>query len=419
VNIRGLLIAIGLVLGAFIVAAGSNGGGEYITGSWFAEIGISPQQTRPFDSFQSTLDVGLHLDFLEISSISDFIFDGWLWQEFDLDAALGPVSFSGQLLFEPQSGAFLYAQGKAALFIPPLTVSLYGAFVGATQTEPVNYGYVVDLSGEIIGGLFTFESTTYFGADLSGITFTATGAYTDPAVLSKTYKTDPTIEPIPAYFCGEEMTFTANAFGCVELTSTTTFGKTGFESEEIELSFLHLFGIPFNLVLDFTYTLQTKSYTFSPSLETDYGCLSVYTNLLGSGGTITGIEIYGIKFSANIGGASLTSISNLNTSDYVITIPAFGLVVEPLSDAISEGHIYYPQDYWEIVSLTVDVPPLGSGFSFSVDTFFSTSTGLLFDWGQSTMGVTLALGSSIRISSSITVDTTGFTAWKLSVRLNW
>jgi len=35
------------------------------------------------------------------------------------------------------------------------------------------------------------------------------------------------------------------------------------------------------------------------------------------------------------------------------------------------------------------------------------------------MGVTLAFGSSIRMSSSITVDTTGFTAWKLSIRLNW
>ncbi len=418
-NIRGLLIAIALVLGAFVIATGNNGGSEYITGSWFAEIGLSPQQTRPFTSFQSTLDVGLHLDFLEISSISDFVFDGWLWQEFDLDAALGPVSFSGQLLFEPQSGSFLYAQGRMAVLIPPLTLSLYGAMVGETQSEPVNYGYVVDLYGEIIDGFFTFESAIYFGADLSGITFTATGDHTDPSVLSKTYETDPTIEPIPAYFCGADLTFTANAFTCVELSSTTSFGKTGFESEEIELSFLHLFGIPFNLVLDFTYTLQSASYTFSPSLETDYGCLSVYTNLLESGGTITALEIYGIKFTAEIGGASLTSISNLNTTDYVITTPAFGSVVEPLTEAITEGHIYYPQDYWEIVSLTVDVPPFGSGFSFSADTFFSTSTGLLFDWAQSTMGVTLALGSSIRMSSSITVDTTGFTAWKLSVRLSW
>lgn len=418
-NIRGLLIAIVLILGAFIAVSGSNGGGEYITGSWFAEIGISPQQTRPFTSFQSTLDVGLHLDFLEMSSISDFIFSGWLWQEFDLDAALGPVSFSGQLLFEPQSGSFLYAQGKAAVEIPPLTVSLYGAMVGKTQSEPVNYGYVFDLYGEIMDGVFTFESATYLGADLSGITFTATGSHSDYSVLTKSYLTDPTIQPIPAYFSGAELTFTALAFGCVGLSSTTTFGKTGFESEEIELAFLHLFAIPFNLVLDFTYTLQTKSYTFSPSLESDYGCLSVYTNLLGSGGTITGIEIYGIKFNAEIGGASLTSISNLNTTDYVITTPAFGSIVEPLIDAVAEGHIYYPQDYWEILSLTVDVPPLGSGFSFSVDTFFSTSTGLLFDWAQSTMGITLALGSSIRMSSSFTVDTTGFTAWKLSVRLSW
>ncbi|MCK5585788.1 hypothetical protein KAJ02_06915, partial [Candidatus Bipolaricaulota bacterium] len=109
----------------------------------------------------------------------------------------------------------------------------------------------------------------------------------------------------------------------------------------------------------------------------------------------------------------------LNTTEYVITTPDFGFLVEPVATAIAEGHLYYPQDYWEVVSLDVDIPPYGCGFSFSVDTFFSTSTGLLFDWAQSTMGVTLALGTSVSASSTITVDTTGFTEWTLSVRVSW
>ena len=72
------------VLFCAVSALGSNG----FTGSWQAEIGLSPQQTQPFSAFQSTLDVGLCMSFLEIASVSDFLFDGWLWQEFD------PVSYT-------------------------------------------------------------------------------------------------------------------------------------------------------------------------------------------------------------------------------------------------------------------------------------------------------------------------------------
>lgn len=414
-NKRAWLIAMCLVLAGAVASAGSPG----FTGSWLAEIGLSPQQTMPFSSFQSTLDVGLRIDFLKISSVSDFIFDGWLWEELGIDVEIGPISFLAQTLFEPQTGSFLYAQGRLAVDIPPIIASVYGAMVGATQTEPANYGYVFDIYGEILPGLISFESATYLGADLSGITFTATATQTDSSLLSKTYKTDPTIDVPPVTFSGQQLTFSGIAFGYVDLKSVTTFGKTGFESEQITLSFLRLFGLPLNLTLDFLYELQTKSYAFTPSLATDYGCLSIYTNLLGTGGVISGVEIYGIAFECTVGGATLTSISNLDTTQYVITTPAFGSIVEPLSEAIAEGHLYYPQSYWEVVSLVVDVPPAGCGFSFSVDTFFSTSTGLLFDWAQSTMGVTLALGSSVRTSSSITVDTTGFSEWTLSVELTW
>ena len=336
-----------------------------------------------------------------------------------MGAELGPISFTTQLLFEPQSGSFLYVQGRLALDLPPILVSVYGAMVGPTQSESANYGYVLDVYGEILGGVMTFGSATFISADLSGITFTATGVQTDSSLVSKTFITDPTIDSVPIVFSGQELTFSGLAFDCARLTSVTTFSKVGFESEEIQLEFLSMFGLPFNLSLDFIYTLQTKSYVFTPSLSTDFGCVSVYTNLVQSGSMITGLEVYGVAFEMTIGNGTIRSVSNLDTSQYVITTPEFGFVVEPLSDAIAGGHLYYPQDFWEIVSLIVDVPPLGCGFSFSVDTFFSTSTGLLFDWARSTMGVTLSLGSSVSIGSSITIDTTGFTAWTLSAELTW
>jgi hypothetical protein len=393
-------------------------GRDGFTGSWQAEIGLSPQQAQPFSAFQSTLDVGLSLSFLEIASVSDFLFDGWLWQEFDLTAALGGVRFDGQILFEPQTGSFIYAQGILSVEFPPVVVSLYGAAVGETLLQPTNYGYVFDIYGEILGGALSFESATFMGADLSGITFAAATSF-PTSLATKTFLTDPTIDALPVGFSGQELTFSGSAFGCIELMSLTTFGKTGFESQQIELSFIRLFGLPLCIKLDFIYSLQTKSYVFTPSLESDYGCLSIYTNLIGSGGTITGVEVYGIAFECTLAGATLTSVSNLNTTDYVITTPEFCFIVESLVEATTEGHLYYPQEYWEIVSLVVDVPPIGCGFTFSADTFFSTSTGLLFDWAQSTMGVTLALGTSVSMSTSITVDVTGFTEWTLAFEVSF
>lgn len=413
-NARYLIFGI-IVLCFASAALGSDG----FTGSWQAEIGISPRLPVPFHSFQSTLDVGLSLSFVTISSISDFLFDGWLWQEFDLEVDLSIVHFDGQMLFEPQSGSFLYAQGHLSFDLGMVTLGVYGAMTGPTQIDPLNFGWVFSIAGDILPGMVTFESNTFIGADLSEITFHAPTTQTGSILISKTFLTDPTIDLPPLSFSGQELKFHALAFGCMEIDSITTFSKIGFESQAIELSFFNMFGLPFRMTLDIIFTVQTKSYVFTPSLETEFGCLSVYTNLLHTGNAITGVEIYGIAFRLTIAGATFTSISNLNTAEYVITTPDFGFLVELETTAITEGHLYYPQEYWEIVSLDVDIPPYGSGFSFSVDTFFSTSTGLLFDWAKSTMGVTLALGTSVSASSAITVDITGFTEWSLSVRVSW
>jgi len=410
-------IAIAIV---FVVLAASTAlaAGPF-TGSWEAEIGLSPQQTKTFSSFSSTLTVGLHVGFATLSSTSDFVFDGWLWQAFDLNACLGFVSFEGGLLFEPQSGSFLYAHGKLAFNFYPISIRLFSAMTGAESPYGLTYGHVFDLYGELLGGDVSMESATFFGADLSGITFTQTASDTSSTLLKKTYTTDPTLDGTDFCFSGEEFTLKAHLFSCIDLTSTTTFGKTGFTSQEIELSFLHLFGLPLNLTLDYTFTLQSASHSFTPALETDYGCLKFYTTILGSGGEITGLQINGVEFQASFAGATFTSISNLNTADYVITTPDYGSLVELKTDAIDEGHLYYPQEYWEIASLVVQAPGAGGHFTFSTTTFFGTSTGLLFDWGQSEMGLSLGIGSTFTVSSSVIVNTTGFSEWKISMGVTW
>ncbi len=391
------------------------------SGSWEMEIGLSPQQTKPFSAFSSTLDVGFTLGFLTLKSSSDFIIDGWLWQEFGLCASIGFITFDGVILFEPQSGSFLYTQGILTFDFDPFVLRWYSAMTGADSPYGLNYGHVLNLYGEVLGGAFSFESSTFFGADLSGISFTQVSSSTTPSLLTKTYKTDPTISPVTCNLCfsGEVLTFEASMFGCIDLTSTTTFASTGFESQEIELVFKHLFGVPLNLTLSYYFSLQTASHTFVPSLETDYGCLRIYSHLLGSGGTITGLEIYGVEFSATLGGTTIRSISNLNTTDYVITLPEYGSTIELKSEADANAHLYYPQSNWEIISLTTEIPPSGWGVTFSADTLFGTSTGLLFDWDRTDMGISVSVGGLFTFSTGITVDTTGFTEWTIGIRLRW
>ena len=411
---RVLLVAVSAIV---LLGAGALAAGPFF-GSWTAEIGLSPQ-TPVFTSFSSTLELGIHLGFLDLSSTSDFIFTGWLWEELNLGAALGPFDFRGTILLEPQTGSFLYAQGVAAVDFSPLTVRLYSAMVGPTYPGGINWGSVFELYGELLGGDVSLDSLTLLGASLDGISFTQTSSYGPAKLLTKTYPTDPTIDGPDVCFSGEVITFKALAFGCLGLEAVTTFGQTGFESQELELSFLHLFGIPIDLTLDYVFTVQSASRTFTPSLETDYGCLRVYSEFLGSGGTITGLAIYGVEFEATISGSTLRSISNLDTVDYVITTPEYGSIVELKATADTYGHLYYPQSYWEIVSFTTGIEAGGCRFSFSVDTFFGTSTGLLFDWGMSKMGATVEIGHLFSVTTGITVASIGFTEWSLGVGVHW
>ena len=412
---RVLLVAVCVIVLGSVAALAS---GPFF-GSWTAEIGLSPQQTPVFSSFSSTLEVGLRLGFLEFSSTSDFIFSGWLWEELDLGAALGPLTFRGTALFEPQTGSFLYAQGVVTLDFSPLVFRLYSAMVGPTYPGGLNWGSVCEVYGELLGGDISIDSATLLGADLSGISFTQTSSYGPSKLLTRTYLTDPTIDGPDVCFSGEVITFKALAFGCVGFQGVTTFTQTGFQSQEFELAFLHVFGIPLTVTLDYLFALQTASHTFTPSLETDFGCVRIYSELLGSGGAITGVAIHGVEFRATFFGSTFRSISNLNTTDYVITTPEFGSIVESKTTADTQGHLYYPQSYWEIVSFTTQVQAGGCVFSFHVDTFFGTATGLLFDWAMSDMGVTVGLGDLFFVTTGITVAEVGFTEWSLGVGMHW
>jgi hypothetical protein len=409
-----LLAALFVLLGAWAgLAVGP------FSGSWEVEIGLSPQQTQVFSAFSSTLDVRFSVAFLTLSATSDFIESGWIWQELGLKVDPGIVSFEGVVLFEPQSGSFVYAQSILAFDFCPVTLRFYGAMVGAPDPADLQYGGVLDVYVDLGGGMVTLESATLFGADLSGIIFTQTSSDGWSPLLTKTYLADPAIGGDPCCFSGEVVTFTAELFNCVTLESTTTLTLAGFDSQEFEVSFLHILGGPVNVTLDYVFSLQSASHTFTPSLESDFGCVKVYTDLLGTGATITGITITGLAVEVTLAGTTFRSISNLDPTVHVITTPEYGSLVELESEAIESGHLYYPAEYWEVVSLLSETPVGGTTFCFSADTFFGTTTGLLFDWAMSEMGVGITIAGFFTVRTGIVVDTTGFVEWSIALAIDW
>jgi hypothetical protein len=148
-------------LAGILVLAVALGGfaSGFFTGSWEATIGLAPQQTQPFTTFESTLDVGVSVAFLTLHSVSDFVIDGWVWEELGLLADVGLLSFDGHMLYDPQTVSMRYAEGILALRAGPLTATLYGAVTSATQSESANYGYVLDIRGQVCDA-FSFESAT-------------------------------------------------------------------------------------------------------------------------------------------------------------------------------------------------------------------------------------------------------------------
>jgi hypothetical protein len=408
-----------LAVALLMVAGWSGWASGGFTGSWTSEIGLSPIQTMPFTAFSSTLEVGFAVDFFEVSTTSDFIMTGWLWQELGLAAELGFFGFDGTLLFDPQSASFLYGTAAITLNFGPIRTTLHGAMVGPTHPGGLNWGYVLDIYGEMLNGSLWFESATFLGADLSGITFAQTNSSIASSLLTKYYPVDPTIGPPCAGFSGQQVLVGASLFDCIDFLGVTTFDCTGFVSQVFELSYMNLFGSPLGITLSYEFTLQTASHTFTPSLTSDFGCLKVFADLLGSGGTITGVEIYGIQFEITLGGATFSSLSNLNTTDYVLTYPGYEPAIKPLADAIADGDLYYPQDYWEIISLVVNVPPSGCGFSFYLDTFFSNTSTMLFDWAESDMGISVSMGSLLTLSTGVTVGDAGFMEWRVGISASW
>jgi len=203
-------------------------------------------------------------------------------------------------------------------------------------------------------------------------------------------------------FCFDRVQGTfAFDFGCVkDITGTWKINQSGFDSVSFSVSDIDV-GIPyitFDGKLSFSLLSKTLSITPQLNLGTDT-CFKVYASLEpGPGGAteITGLSIYGLRVSYDWDGVSFESLSYL------------------------DGLHHVKDTYWERFTIkSTGDSCCGGNLVFETSTYFQDIHTTLFDWAETDIGISIGLGSGSTISTSIVVDTTGFSEWKIGWKISW
>ena len=190
-------------------------------------------------------------------------------------------------------------------------------------------------------------------------------------------------------------------FGCLnDITATWKIAQSGFDSISLSVSDTDV-GIPL-ITFDgnVTFSLLSKVVTITPSLNlASDTCFTVYASLeFGAGGAteMTGISIYGLGVSYDWDGVSFESLSYL------------------------DGLHRVKDTYWERFTIkSTGDSCCGGNLTFETSTYFQEAHSTLFDWAETDVGISISLGSGATFSTSIVVDTTGWSEWKLGWKISW
>jgi len=203
-------------------------------------------------------------------------------------------------------------------------------------------------------------------------------------------------------FCFDQVQGTfAFDFGCVkDITATWKINRSGFDSVSFSVSDIDV-GIPY-VTFDgnLNFSLLSKTLSITPQLNLGTGtCFKVYAGLeLGPGGAaeITGLSIYGLGVSYDWDGVSFESLSYL------------------------DGLHHVKDTYWERFTIkSTGDSCCGGNLAFEASTYFQDIHTTLFDWAETDVGISIGLGSGGTISTSIVVDRTGFSEWKIGWSISW
>jgi hypothetical protein len=388
-----------------LVAAGP------LSGSIASDVAFSVQtDTLTFDGLDTTFEIDYAFGDLVATSTSEFFLLGFIWQGFGVSGAVGAFGIQADVLFGPSTGDYLYAQLIVSLSLAGVDIGFYAAQLSDAVLGGAADGAAFRFAGYI--GDLGLESVTQFGAHIDGITIfhAATG-------LSKSYTTNPIV---PGQgFTGQLFTLSGWRFGCVALDTVLTLSCDGFESA------MFCFGIDtgiawLDLDATLTFNLQTKSLVVTPTLVlAENLCANVYMDVLGSGSTLLGFNLYGLELNYAWGGVTFKELIVFDPVRYVITTPEYGSEIVAITEAIDAGYEVYP-DYHELLAIeSVTDGCCGGSIRFSLNNYFDKASPAPFDWAMTHAEVAFPIGANLFLGGSVRATYTGLEYFGCGIELHW
>jgi len=369
---RALVLTFVLILGLGIAASAQ------IKGQWCTDVVIDPQGTGGvyFTSFASTLSVDYTVGGWTFNSKSTFALTGWTGQVFNVNGTLGAFTIGSILTFNPSTALFTSWKTTGSVSIAGVT------FDGMWLLMPTGSGFTLGASGA--SGPLTAAAIAYFNVNP-----------TTGGLIQSSY-----------CVCWDYLIMTFHfPFCCVEdVAMAISFSHAGFDYVSFSVVGIPVPGIDWltlSAALKFTPgTGVGKLLTITPTVSFPVGCFKLYSHLDTTGGAfpgagdlvINGLSIDGIALTCTIGGVKF--------SDYSSISPAYNLTIT--GDAA----------YWEKFCIESAADSCcGGAFTFKVCMWFTDQSAQLFDLGKTTIALSYGIGSNFTVKSSLTVLSTGVTAW--------
>jgi len=402
--------------------------GSPFSGSWSGKIVINPDPFS-FAELSSIIAVNYAVGGFVAASNSEFVLTGFIWQGFGVTGTLGAFNAQGDLLFGASTADFIYDQVIVTTSIAGIDFGFYFAQLSDKVLGGAADGFAVRLAGSV--GVFDIVSIMEIGAqieDEDDDNFNGITIYHASTGLYKHYVTNPIV--VGQGFTGEKLTVSGWSFGCVEDIATTLYMTCGgFDFIRFDLTGIDV-GLPWlTFDVDLTFQLQIKSIVLTPTLVLgEAACIDVYAAILtdaqdntiyGGFASLTGISLYGLGFSYSWDGVTVTDLTVLDTSCYAITTPEYGSAIEEITEALKNGHEFYP-DYWELISIeVVGDGCCGGSSTFLANTYFNKNETALFGWGMTHIEATIPINSVIFLSGQVEVDTSGLDHIGFGFEVGW
>ena len=405
--------------------------GSPFSGTWSSEITFEQGTINPFKSLDSVLDINYSFGSFLSTSKSEFMLFGFIWQGFGITGTLGAFDIQGDVLFGPSTADYIYSQLIVEASIAGIDFGFYFAQLSDKVLGGAADGFAVRLAGSV--GAFDIVSIMEIGAqieDEDDDNFNGITIYHASTGLYKHYVTNPIV--VGQGFTGEKLTVSGWSFGCVEDISTTLYMTCqGFDFLRFDLTGVDVGLSWLTFDVELTFQLQTKSIVLTPTLVLgEAACIDVYAAVLtdaqdntiyGGFASLTGISLYGLGFSYSWDGVTVRDLTVLDTGCYAITTPEYGSAIEEITEALKNGHDFYP-DYWELISIeVVGDGCCGGSYIFLANTYFDKNASNLFGWGMTHIEASIPINSKLFLTAEVEVDndTPGLDHFGFGFKVGW